>query len=272
MFPVSTNLQGKEKVVDMLCYGFSGGSDGNLIGQEPRRQQWGFLGAWARKRGMQGGRQGDRNIWGGSKCSAGFWRWWVITTRKGFSWLIWQLGRGEDWSYLYSGSDHIHGIGEDGSSGCSQRPRDGLKDNVRALLWAEGRELLWNRGKDSASRCEVPAHVPHAASTSWPNDDKISILSHLRPCNFHPVFSFLYVHQNQQKFINLRPLPEVNLNRTKIPLEKGISKSLCLLTPFICWTEILPDIKLLCRYSTSPNSQAKKAHATYFLICALDNW
>ena len=32
----------------------------------------------------------------------------------------------------------LYGIGEDGSSGCSQRPRDGLKDNVRALLWAEG--------------------------------------------------------------------------------------------------------------------------------------
>ena len=138
---------------------------------------------------MQGGRQGDRNIPGSSKCSAGFCRWWVITTRKGFSWLIWQLGREEDWSYLYSGSDDIHGIGEDGSSGCSQRPRDGLKDNVRALLWAEGWELLWNRGKDSASRRELPAHVPLAASTSWPKDDKISILGRLRPCNFRPVFS-----------------------------------------------------------------------------------
>ena len=138
---------------------------------------------------QQGGRQGDRNIWGGSKCSAGFCRWWVITTGKGFLWLIWQLGREEDWSYLYSGSDDVHGIGEDGSSGGSQRPRDGLKDNVRALLWAEGWELLWNRGKDSASGHEPPAHVPLTASTSWPNDDKISILGHLRPCNFRPVFS-----------------------------------------------------------------------------------
>lgn len=75
-------------------------------------------------------------------------------------------GWGGDRYYLHTGSDDIHGIGEDGGSGCSQGPRDGLKDNVRALLRAQARQLLWNPGKDNASRYEVPPICPHDVCTT----------------------------------------------------------------------------------------------------------
>lgn len=142
---------------------------------------------------------------------------------------------------------------------------------MEAVAAARGPEMAWKtmwghsfgQRDESCSGTEGKT-VPQDASYQptcpllllpvGPTMTKFPSLAALDPVT--SVLSFLHVHQNQQKFINLRPLSKVNLNRTKIPLEKGISKSLCLLTPFICWTEILPDVKLLCWYSTSPNSQA----------------
>lgn len=40
-------------------------------------------------------------------------------------------------TYLHSGADDVHGVGEDGGSGRSQGPRDSLEDDVRALLRTE---------------------------------------------------------------------------------------------------------------------------------------
>lgn len=80
--------------------------------------------------------------------------------------LISELRAGRRQCYLHTGSDDIHRVGEDGGSGCSQGPRDGLEDNVRALLRTQARQLLWNPGKDNASRYKVPSTYPYSASTT----------------------------------------------------------------------------------------------------------
>lgn len=115
-------------------------------------------------------------------------------------------GWGGRWYYLHTGSDDIHGIGEDGGSGCSQGPRDGLKDNVRALLRAQARQLLWNPGKDNASRYEVPPICPQRLY----NRDKPSALCHFGP--LHLTFSFcFYLHPLEMHTVYLWSFPEVTL-------------------------------------------------------------
>lgn len=94
--------------------------------------------------------------------------------------LISESGWGGDWGggrcYLHTGSDDIHGVGEDGGSGRSQGPRDGLEDNVGALLRTQVRQPLWKPGRDNASRYKVPSTRPHNAFTAKTSPQPSAIL------------------------------------------------------------------------------------------------
>lgn len=135
-------------------------------------------------RGVQGRAHDEGNALGVCERSAAYCPWEGVTTRKGrggqgqgqgqAGWTrrpghrevggapgslrVTLLTRrpGGGCSHLHPGSDDVHGVGEDRRGGCGQGPGDGLKDDVRALLRAEVRQLLWNRGRDS----DVPSHVP----------------------------------------------------------------------------------------------------------------
>ena len=111
--------------------------------------------------------------------------------------LISESRAGRRQCYLHTGSDDIHRVGEDGGSGCSQGPRDGLEDNVRALLRTQARQLLWNPGKDNASRYKVPSTYPHSVSTTKtsPQPSVISTLYPLHLCFYlHPSLGLFRSH------------------------------------------------------------------------------
>lgn len=44
--------------------------------------------------------------------------------------------------YLYSGSDHVHGVGEGGGCSCSHRSGHGLQEEVRTVHWSQSGQLL----------------------------------------------------------------------------------------------------------------------------------
>ncbi len=45
--------------------------------------------------------------------------------------------------YLYSGSDHVHGVSEGGGCSCSHRSCHGLQEEVWTVCWSQSGELLW---------------------------------------------------------------------------------------------------------------------------------
>lgn len=132
-------------------------------------------------------------------------------------------------SYLHSSPDDIHGIGEDGSGGCGQGACYGLKDNVRTLLGTEVRELLWNGGETVPS-ARGATRPPSRGSCPAARGDALRALPPNTPNPTTPAFSPRFL-LNQQRVINLRPVPAVILvmsllsNRTKCPREGGFGTS-----------------------------------------------
>lgn len=47
-------------------------------------------------------------------------------------------------TYLDSGSDHVHGVGDGGGGGGCEGAGHGLQDQMRAVARRQFRELLWN--------------------------------------------------------------------------------------------------------------------------------
>ncbi len=63
--------------------------------------------------------------------------------------------------YLYSGSNHVHGVGEGGGCSCSHRSRHGLQEEVWTVRWSQSGELLWRERERERERenFTVTVHV-----------------------------------------------------------------------------------------------------------------
>ena len=133
---------------------------------------------------------------------------------------------------------------------------------MRAALEWRSRQCLKTRGTTPPARTLLLAVGPNPPSLATSDRS----LPHLY--NSHLFFP-LCVLLHQQEMINLRLFPEVIL---VISSGEGNFKTSSFGYLFLLSNEIFPDIKMLCLCSAPPNSQARKAHTTYFPSYALNNW
>lgn len=73
--------------------------------------------------------------------------------------------------YLNPSSDDIHGVGECGSRGGGERPRDGLEEEMWAVLGGQAGELLWGWGREGNGQlcvCKALTELEHSLCRKGP--------------------------------------------------------------------------------------------------------